>query len=227
MGRRTILQDFISTSLQCIFVSVEKDKVRVMEQIQGKAGKKVLFMAKSSAEKLNPGVPFEDQWLYGELSSAYLNQLLVITKDVFFPILENVENRAQWQQPDVIGKQVISNYHKFLASLTVLQGLVAGKTILPLPPDGPSPDFGQDKTAMQAQDKDRLHALEDAVVSWMHQIKVVMEDDPEKLLHESQHPGAGKQVDFWRAKAESLNNINDQLESPKVTSQQQITHRSV
>ena len=74
------------------------------------------------------------------------------------------------------------------------------------------------------------------MVSWMHQIKLVMDDDPEKLLHSSEHPGAGKQVtcagpaetlhpkpgtpvaqvEFWHAKAVSLNNINEQLESPKV-----------
>ena len=142
---------------------------------------------------------------------------------------ENEENRANWQQPDVIGKQVISNYHKFLAALTVLKGLVVGKTILPLPPDDPRAEVATDKAGMGAHDKERLHTLEDAVVSWMHQIKLVMDDDPEKLLHSSEHPGAGKQVtyagpaetlhpkpgtpvaqvEFWHAKAVSLNNINE------------------
>ena len=85
--RRTILQDFIGTSLQCVFISVEKDKVRVVPELLSRSKNKVLFMAKVEAQKLNPAQSFEDQVLYGELSSAYLQQLLVITQDVFFPIL--------------------------------------------------------------------------------------------------------------------------------------------
>jgi len=52
----------------------------------------------------------------------------------------------------------------------------------------------------------------------MMQIRVVMEDDPEKLLHEPDHPGAQRQVEFWRLKAACLNNICEQLESAKVRS---------
>ena len=43
-------------------------------------------MAKVEAQKLNPAPSFEDQVLYGELSSAYLQQLLVILGR-FLPIL--------------------------------------------------------------------------------------------------------------------------------------------
>ena len=55
-------------------------------------------------------------------------------------------------------------------------GLTKGKTLLPLPPSDAS---GDDKGA---KEKERVHSLESAVVTWTRQIKNVLKTDPENLL---------------------------------------------
>ena len=65
---------------------------------------------------------------------------------------------------------------------------------LPLPP---SDSGGDDKGA---KEKERVHSLESAVVTWTRQIKNVLKTDPENLLKAGEHPGPLAQIKFWEAK---------------------------
>jgi len=127
---------------------------------------------------------------------------------VYLPLIANPANQEGW--PDVISKDVIENYHRFLANLFVTIGLTKGKTLLPLPP---ADSGGDDKNT---REKERVHSLESAVVTWTRQIKNVLKTDPENLLKAGEHPGPLAQIKFWEAKANNLNSIHDQLMGTKI-----------
>ena len=92
----------------------------------------------------------------------------MLSQEVFMPILCNQRNQEGW--PEVITKEVVDNLHKFIASMYVTIGETKGKTLLPLPPA----DAKREDPDQPVRDKDRIHTLESAVVTWSRQIKNVL-----------------------------------------------------
>ena len=108
-----------------------------------------------------------DQWEMHECDLSgeqyYFN---AVSQEVFLQILSNPLNQHGW--PEVVTKEVTENLHKFIANMYMTIGQTKGKTLLPLPSGS---DLGEgDK---QTRDKDRIHVLESAVVTWTRQIKNV------------------------------------------------------
>lgn len=103
----------------------------------------------------------------------------------------------------------MDNLHKFVASVYVTLGQFKGKTLLPLPPMTPGASIDADK---DLKDKDRIHVLEGAIVTWTRQIKNVLKADPENALKEvGANPGPLAELDFWINRAANLNSIFEQL----------------
>lgn len=81
-----------------------------------------------------------------------------------------------------------------LAAVFVTIGQVKGQTLLPLPPSGITP-----QEPVLLQDKDKIHILESAVVTWTRQIKDVLKADSEsalKVAKSSHYPVAMALVTF-------------------------------
>ena len=73
--------------------------------------------------------------------------------------------------------------HRLVGAVYVTIGHTKGETLLPLPPmDLPSADKA-------SRDKERVHVLETAVVTWTKQIKNILKLDPEHVLKTGSHPG--------------------------------------
>lgn len=64
-----------------------------------------------------------------------------------------------------------------IAAVFVTIGQVKGQTLLPLPPSEITP-----QEPVVLQDKDKIHILESAVVTWTRQIKDVLKADSESAL---------------------------------------------
>jgi len=147
----------------------------------------------------------------GDFTGNPLEHLLSITQEVYFPLVTTVENQDGW--PEVISKEVTENMHKFLASLYITMGSTKGRTLLPMPPaNGPH----EHEVEALAHDKEQVHVLENAVVTWTKQIKNVLKMDSETLLKSGKHPGPRVELDFWKGKSENLNAIHEQLSSEKI-----------
>ena len=137
-----------------------------------------------------------------------LQHLYETTSEVYLPLLSNSYN--QQGLPEVVVKDVMEFFHRLVAAVYVTIGHTKGETLLPLPPmELPSADRA-------SKDKERVHVLETAVVTWTKQIKNVLKLDPEHALKGSAHPGPIAELEFWKAKAKHLNSINAQLQGEKV-----------
>jgi len=108
----------------------------------------------------------------GELTADMLGQMFKLCQEVYLPIISNAENQAGW--PDVVTREVLDNFQRLVAGIYVTIGQVQVKTLLPLPPVELS------SADRASKDKERVHVLETAVVTWTRQIKNVLKTEPEQ-----------------------------------------------
>eukprot|EP00976_Prorocentrum_cordatum_P108790 1194909-Prorocentrum_minimum.AAC.10 len=147
------------------------------EKMPGKFKRKAMYMLKINAVAISND-NLDSEIMIGDFSDLPLENLNVISQEVFLPLMCNPANQEGW--PEVISKEVTDNFHKFIANIYVTIGQTKGKTLLPLPPS----DEGDG-----SKDKERIHVLESAVVTWTRQIKNVLKTDPEAALRDGKHPG--------------------------------------
>lgn len=146
-----------------MFIWDDGKKLKASCEPEEKYKKKACYFVKLEKAKVSLD-RYAEQIICGDFSTCPLEQLLTVAQEVYLPMIGNPANQQGW--PDVISKDVIENYHKFLANLFVTIGLTRGKTLLPLPPS--------DASQGEAKEKDRVHALEGSVVTWTRQIKNVL-----------------------------------------------------
>ena len=149
--------------------------------------------------------------LMGELDSNALEHLSLISHEILHPLL--LSGRSK--DPDLIGKDTMDVFHRFLSKLVVTVGQTQGRTLLPLPP----PDLSsQDSMEHRAfKDKERLHALESCVVNWTQQIKNVLRNEPPSYLHPGDiRTGTVAEFHFWSRRARDLSSIELQLRHGKI-----------
>ena len=142
-----------------------------------------------------------------EMKRSVLENLSVICKEVFMPILSNPENQKDWSE--LVSKDLMDKFNHFLAQVYVTLGQVKGRTLLPLPPS--------DATSFESKSsKDKAHILESSIITWTRQIKNVLKQDPESALKSGNNPDPLTEIEFWKNKAENLNSIYKQLQSEKI-----------
>ena len=112
----------------------------------------------------------------GDLGPDTLGQLYRTCQEVYLPLMSNAENQHGW--PDVVTRELLDGFQRAVAGIYVTIGQVQGKTLLPLPPTS-SVEVAVDNKKV---DKERVHVLETAAVTWSRQIKAVLKTEPEQVL---------------------------------------------
>ncbi|GBG89558.1 hypothetical protein CBR_g49347 [Chara braunii] len=207
---RLMLDDFLDqVDSPRIFIFEDKQNDLQASRVPpSKIKKKVVYFVKLSSVVITKD-NIAQELTYGEISENPLEQLSTLSQEVFLPLLCSSKNQVGW--PEVIVKDVMDTMHKFIASVYVTIGQIKGKTLLPLPPS--ELDGEVDRTP---RDKEKIHVLESAIVTWTRQIKNVLKTDPETILKEGSNPGPLAELEFWQEKAANLNSIYEQLSGERV-----------
>ncbi|CAF1546398.1 unnamed protein product, partial [Didymodactylos carnosus] len=143
---------------------------------------------------------FKEIIMYGDLSTAPLDQLSAMVDELLIPLLQNPINNEAWPK-----------FFFFFCYIYVF----LSKTLLPVP-------MGADKVTEESLgnghsvDTTLLHAIESVVIEWSHQIQNVPKKDSSQALLEDQNPLPKNETDFWKAKYVNLLNIHEQLSEPRV-----------
>ena len=166
--------------------------------------KVIYFLKNKSAGKI--GDPAAELMM-NEMGPEPLEHLEKVLAEIYLPLLSNPSNQDGWGE--IASKEIVDRLHGFLSSVSITVGLTRGETCLPLPPLDAS-------TAGALSTKDRVHLLEDAVITWTKQLKHVLKADPEAALKEGLNPTPDVEVAFWKVKAANLNAIFDQLQSERI-----------
>jgi len=215
-----------------VLISGDKDPLFISRP-PAKLRKKLLYLVKKTATAINvESGPVESQVLVGELGEDPLGHLSALSEGVLLPLLSNPKNREGW--PEVIAREVSESLHRFVASVYVTMGQTKGQTLLPLPSlaaddaagpeanaamDADGPEAAAEAHAAQtARDKDLVHVVESAVVTWTRQIKAVLTLEPESVFLSASepHPGPTAELQFWKDRAADLNSIHAQITGPRV-----------
>lgn len=177
--------------------------------------KKIVAMHRLRVESAITKENIREEVLFLEMTKNVLEQLNLFTQSVYSSLLMNPSNQRSWS--DLIKKDVMGKYHVFLAQLHVTCGLTRGQTLLPQPPRDSLPlgstaggSSGNSSNDLIAN-KERVHVLEGAVITWTKQIRHILKQDPEMLLRGGKHPEPAKEIQFWTNKANNLNSIHSQL----------------
>lgn len=124
-----------------------------------------------------------------DLSETPLEQLKILVEKIYLPILSNPAN--QKGLPKLVANEVTQHLHKHISDsrqsrnrpfgkscvniVSVMIGHTKGQTVLPLPV------LNENDSSLRTT-KQKIHILEDSVVTWSRQIKKVLMADPDALL---------------------------------------------
>ena len=75
-------------------------------------------------------------------------------------------------------------------------------------------------------DRGLVHAIESVIIDWTHQIRDVLKKDSSQPLLEGLNPTPLVEVEFWKAKAQNLDCIYEQLRDPKVRKMAQLLEKT-
>eukprot|EP00904_Undaria_pinnatifida_P003150 jgi/Undpi1/12836/HiC_scaffold_7.g02503.m1 len=160
-----------------------------------------------------------------------LTHMSRVTQSVYAALLRVHVEEQGWG--DVVTNQVMDAFGTLVSNVQVAVGQVRGVTCLPLPPDPrvladscverqkDNSDAGASGMDREKDNKEMIHVLESALITWTKQIKNVLKQEPEESFSSaadgsSRHPGPLEELEFWEQKAADLNGIFLQLQSNRV-----------
>jgi len=63
----------------------------------------------------------------------------------------------------------------------------------------------------EVYDRNLVHAIESVIIEWSHQIQDVLKKESAQPLLDGLNPGPLVEIEFWKAKAQNLECIYDQV----------------
>nr|CAB3238531.1 dynein beta chain, ciliary-like [Phallusia mammillata] len=182
---------------------------------------------------------FRNVLVVGDLSNTTFSHLTSFVHEIAFTLLGNTGNHSAW--PGVVSDDVTRHVNTLIGRVDVSEGLVSGKTVLPMPVEGrgvlDAPEDGEGingrgSSASQSRptssgsdiagdklyrsQRPVIHAIESTVIEWAHQIEAVVRQDSSEPLLAGRNPWPHEELNFWKAKFKNLKHIQDQLDNPKI-----------
>eukprot|EP01084_Bolivina_argentea_P107656 192479_1 len=167
--------------------------------------KKSMAFFKTQCAALNPR-NYNEYIFNIEYTSNPLENLSVLSRGVFLPLLKNENNRDQWSA--AASQKILFEFNQFISDLYVIVGESQAKTLLPLPPS--------QIYDISVDTQQQLNMLEQFLNGWTKQIKTAITKDPIILFKNGGNPDPLDELKFWSEKAQDLKQIQQQLDSEKV-----------
>jgi dynein heavy chain len=193
------------------FFVIQKDRTymlekEIKEKEQTKAFKKcILFLNLPPGHLTEHSIP---KLVHFEIAANNpLKYIHDLATEVYVPILQNSNNQKGWT--DLISKDLMEKLNNFNATMYLTLGQVHGKTQLPLPPK-------KIIDSNEISSKDKADIFNNSIITWMKQIRKVLDTEPEQSLKAGNDPGPKVEIAFWKKKSENLNSIYEQLKSSQV-----------
>ena len=168
--------------------------------------KSILIIKSNKEDELSPNM--DDNFLFIELNKKILDEMYIICKDIFFPML--TQNVQQDESSELISKELMEKFHNFLSHFYVALGHTKGETKLPEPSDEifRNPNIN---------DNEKTQICEGAVVMWIDLIRYILKQEPEHEFRNNGNPLPSSEIEFWKNKSTALGSILVQIESYKIT----------
>ncbi|KAI9142914.1 dynein heavy chain and region D6 of dynein motor-domain-containing protein [Paraphysoderma sedebokerense] len=156
----------------------------------------------------------DKEFICGDLAPNPLDFLNVLLEDVYLPLVSNKTNLDGW--PEVVANDVLRLLRRCQGNVYVTNGLVKGKTLLPLPQTPAVEHVPVVAEQEKSETQSTLHNLESSVIDWTYQIQQVLKSSSSAPLDAGLSPGPMVEIDFWQAKAANLKSIHEQLTGSRI-----------
>ncbi|XP_039198067.1 dynein heavy chain 11, axonemal isoform X1 [Crotalus tigris] len=157
---------------------------------------------------------YKEDLRLSELSGIPLEHVIVFLEKVAVPVLSSKKNNGSW--PHVISQDMAQHIEIMKNKTYVMNGIVTGKILLPLPTIATKTDF-QDmctENKQNSQIRSVLHEIESMVIKWSYQIQDILEWNIAQPPFNQIYPDPQSELKFWKEKKDKLLCIYDQLKSP-------------
>lgn len=114
--------------------------------------------------------------------------------------------------PDIVLRNCLQNISQLSNLLTMVNGLLRGRTILPIPNDIEflsQPNYLR-VLSNKTFNRHKIRLLEDLIMTWKSQIQTAIDYDRDPPKSQS-HPFPMVEIDFWIGRAENLRGIQRQV----------------
>ncbi|KAM4689042.1 dynein axonemal heavy chain 11 [Discoglossus pictus] len=213
-----ILKDFFDGVNQdmLIFSITPNGALFATQEVGANMKSKAVYVIKKISGTSIVKEDYKKQLFFGELSSTSVTQTSALVEEVLVPVLSNKRNHKSW--PYFISQDMEHHMESMKNKMTVVKGLLSGKTLLPIPTVTAMTDTNLNYKTNKENlfDRAALHAFESMVIQWSYQIRDVLEKDSSQPLLKGHNPGPETELNFWKARRENLTCIYEQLQSPVV-----------
>ncbi|KAK7113097.1 dynein beta chain, ciliary-like [Littorina saxatilis] len=172
------------------------------------------YFVKKKNGKITKEDKMENILVYGDLSTAPVDQLCLLVDEVVLPLLVNERNQKSW--PKVVSLDVVRNVEHLKCKVFMVAGHVKGKTMLPLPVGSERESYTKELDKGGPNEFRLIHAIETVVIEWVHQLQDVLKRDPTQALLDGHNPTPFVEIKFWQNKCANLECIYEQLCNQKV-----------
>ena len=198
------LQTLFNQSKKVLLVGINRDAI-VLNQRENRR-KSILILKTNKEDGLNPDMT--KNFLFVELNKKALNQMYVLCKDIFFPML--TQQVGQEGTSELISRELMEKFHTFLSHFYVALGQIEGKTKLPEPSD-------EILRNPKLTDNEKTQICEGAVVMWIDLIRYILKQEPEHEFRNGGNPLPLSEINFWEHKSTDLRSILEQINQEKIS----------
>lgn len=209
---KSFLNSDSSDRMKIFFTGGAKDMQLYLDSPPPSYKKKVAYCLKVAEAK----VPLKEEDMFkamviGDVNAPLLESLHGTLRSVYLPLIGNKGNPVAL--PEIALKALSDKYQTVLSDVQVSIGQTKGKTVLALPPQE---SLGSGGKGGKSDDKDRVHVLESAVVTWTERINMALSRDSESVFEGGKHPGPLVCLEYWTTRMTDLGDIQDQLNGPQI-----------
>ncbi|KAI5737346.1 hypothetical protein M8J76_012600 [Diaphorina citri] len=210
------INDFLGKSpVRMLIITLSTSGVlQAMSTFPSQCKNKSAYFIKKKLDEPVSDQNVEASIIYGDLCAKPIDQLAVLTEEVFVPMLSNPYVHKNW--PSMVVTDVKKHVTDLKNSVNQVRGLLNGQTLLPMP-DGVEK---VEKRIIASKGEDvNLHlksAIEGAVIKWATQINDVIQEQSSIAFNGGVNPTPNFEIQFWSNRLKNLESIYDQLRDERV-----------
>lgn len=127
-----LIESFLEKSdREWILIFENTETLNILREFPQQFKSKLICFVKLNRTMVEKNIPLKKQMIITEFNQSSLKQLNLFISDVLWPILQRKETIADW--PDIISRNCLQNLSELTNSLTIINGILRGRTILPIP----------------------------------------------------------------------------------------------
>lgn len=126
---RKYIESFLDKSdRQFILIFENSDTLNILPEFPEQLKSKIICFIKLNESIIDKNIPLKKQITIAEFTQSSLTQFSLFISDIIWPILQTIDD---W--PDIINRSCLQNISELTNLLTIVNGILRGRTILPIP----------------------------------------------------------------------------------------------